>query len=428
PHATKIGISVIRRPASDPSRRLGSLVLDPGGPGGSGVSWLRSVSSLFSGPSQRFDLVAFDPRGVGESAPVRCLDDRGLDAYFQINPVPTSPRTKHAWIAANKRYDRACKRGDKKLLAHIATRDEAMDVELLRRALGDGKLTYMGFSYGTFLGEMYASLFPSKVRAMALDAVVPPRLTTTQLILGQTRGFAQDLRDFFAWCRANGCSLTDSGDPQDAFDSLVQNLQSHDLPAGSRTLALGEATYGVADALYDSRSWPQLSSALSAAVGGDGSQLLALFDDYAQRDTQGHYTNEFDAYNSIVCADRPSPRSASRYGELANKLQRRYGTFGSFIAWQSLPCAYWPETPAPLPAKLTSHRLAPILYIGGTHDPASPYSWAKQAHHDTRGSILLTRVGEGHTSYGKSQCVHNAVDAYLIDLKLPPRHQRCSSI
>ncbi|MFN2594631.1 MAG: alpha/beta hydrolase [Actinomycetota bacterium] len=426
PVKRKIDLAVIRRRASDPSHRVGSLLLDPGGPGASGVLWLRNIWRLFGGLSQRFDLVAFDPRGVAQSAPVRCLDDADLEDYFQINPVPTSSQEKRAWISANKHYDEACLRNDKELVHHISTQDTAFDMESLRRALGDPKLNYLGFSYGTFMGEMYASLFPKHVRAMALDAVVPPRLTTTGFIQGQARGFAQDLQDFFQWCRTNGCSLSSSGDPEKVLNELVHRLQYHVIPAGeTRTLALGQATYGVAEGLYNSDNWPQLSSALSAAAGGNGAPLLTLFDYYAQRDANGHYTNQFDAYNAIVCVDRPSPRSPSRYGQLAKNLQRRYGVFGEFLAWQTLPCAFWPVDPVPLPTGLDSKRLAALLYIGRTHDPATPYSWAKLAQQETRGSVLLTRVGEGHTSYGKSTCVHEAVDAYLIDLKVPPKHKRC---
>ncbi len=427
PRGRHVALPLIRRQASDPEHRIGSLLLDPGGPGASGVEWLRSVWTLFSGLSQRFDLVAFDPRGVGQSSPLRCLSDSQLDRYFEINPAPTSQRERRRWVVANKRYDHSCIDGDRKFLEHLSTRDTARDMELIRRAVGDDKLTYMGFSYGTFLGEMYASMFPSHVRALALDAVIPPDLTLTQLIIGQTRGFVKDLDDFFSWCTTNGCSLTRYGDPSGAFTHLVNLLQNHPIPAtADRDLTLGEAEYGVAEGLYDADSWPQLAEALTTAIEGSGSRLLAMFDNYALRDEHGHYANEFDAYNAIICTDHPAPSSAARYGELAGKLKKRFGAFGSFIAWQSLPCAFWPVRPEALPSGLGSHDLPPILYVGGTNDPATPYVWATQAHAETRGSILLTRVGDGHTSYGKSTCIHAAVDRYLIDLRLPPRHQRCT--
>jgi len=427
-----ISVAVIRLPAGLPAQRIGSLVINPGGPGASGIDYARYARYEF--PSvirDRFDIVSFDPRGVGQSTPVHCLSSSQLDAYVAANPVPQTPQQHLTLINESRQFAQECLAHSGALLAHVGTIDQARDMDVLRAALGDAKLTYLGKSYGTYLGAKYAQLFPTRIRALVLDGALDPAQTTDALNRVQAVGFQVDLDDFIANCVAlGGCPLGNSqAAAMRTLDRLTASVDAHPLPAGgSRELHGGEFFLGLAAALYDPASgWPELRRALAAAIGGDGSGLVALSDLLTERQPNGTYTNEIEANTAINCIDRQSPRDVATYDSEASAFARLAPYFGAAIAYGSLPCAFWPVPPVELAHPVRAAGAPPILVIGTTRDPATPYVWAQALAHELASGVLLTFTGDGHTAYGRgSACIDGAVNAYLIDLQVPAAGTRCS--
>ncbi len=431
PRGDTIAIALIRKPATDPAHRIGSLLTNPGGPGASGVDFLRSEAAAMSNLNTRFDLIGFDPRGVGLSAPVRCYDGPQWDAFNALDTVLDDPQEKQASIQADKDFTAACEQRNAKLLPFVDTVSATRDMDVIRAAVGDDKLTYLGFSYGTFLGEEYAHLFPSHARALALDGVVDPSLGFNDLLLTQTAAFEQDLQAFLADCRArrtgaNPCTYAKSGDPETKLNALMQRLDNNPIPGGSRMLTRELGMYGVLLAMYDQSFWPYLDLALTQTDQGNGRGLLALSDVYLGRNSDGSYSNEFDANWAVNCIDHPVPTDISYYDQLGPAFAKASPFFGAWSQYSNLVCAYWPVKATGQPGPLTSNGAPPILLVGGTGDPATPYEWAQAVHKQMAGSVLLTRNGNGHTSYDTSACAHSAMDAYLIDLTLPAEGTTCT--
>ena len=437
PTQGSISLALIRLPASSPSTRIGSLVLNPGGPGASGIQFLRSASLLLSSLHAHFDLVSFDPRGIGASTPVHCLDASTLDKYNALDPVLDDNAEKLLVIQADQAFAAGCQKESAKLLPYLSTASTARDLDQIRQALHDQKLTYLGFSYGTFLGLTYASMFPTHVRALVLDGVFNPALDANTLLHDQLAGFEDNLQAFFANCRvqATTCTLAKQGNPSDVLNNLMDSLDSHPLPVGSRFLTRGLAYLGVLAPLYDPSSWPQLDSAITAAAKGDGSQLLALSDFYLDRQPDGTYSNEEEAGLAINCLDRPvpsadltsTPADTSAYDALAVSYDQASPFFGPGFQYANLSCVNWPAPVVMQPAPASVTGAPPLLLVGATHDPATPYAWAQAVASTLPTSVLLTRDGYGHTSYGSSSCIEQAVDAYLLNLTLPPPDTTCPS-
>jgi pimeloyl-ACP methyl ester carboxylesterase len=431
PAAGTIGIALVRAPATDQANRIGSVLINPGGPGASGIDWVRGSAPFIPNLNARFDLVGFDPRGVGQSAPVRCLDGRHEDAYFALDSVLDDPQEKQAAIQVTKDFVAGCAQMSAKLLPFVDTVSAAKDMDLMRAALGDDKLTYLGFSYGTFLGQTYAHLFPTRIRAIVLDAVVDPNLSATDLELAQLAGLEQNLQAFLSDCvaRKTGtppCAFAKTGDPAQKLDALVQRLDTHPLAVGTRMLTRALAITGVAWELYDQLNWPNLDQGLTQADQGDGRLLLSFADDINGRNADGTYTNEGDANSAINCLDRPVATDISAFDQLGPAVVRASPFFGPANQYAYLNCAYWPVKPTGQVGPLTAPGAPPILVVGGTNDPATPYQWAQAVNRQLAGSVLLTRHGNGHGSYTSSLCAQQAEDAYLIDLTLPAPGTVCN--
>ncbi len=426
PDRRTIDISVIRLRASDSAHRIGSLVINPGGPGGSGVQYARYARYLFPDRIRaRFDIVGFDPRGVGRSTPVRCLDDRELDHYVSIDPTPDNETEVQQLVTSSKEFASACERKDGWLLPYVGTLVQARDMDVLRAALGDAKLSYLGKSYGTYLGAKYAQLFPTHIRALVLDGALDPAASTEDLNRVQAKGFEVDLGDFVRWCvRASDCPLGQSATSANAtLQRLAQRVDAHPIPAaGGRTLGPGEYFLALADGLYvPSQGWPALKSALAAALDNRGGPMLALTDDITERGPDGHFSNLIESNTAINCLDRPSPKDLATYRHDAAQLAAESPHFGEAIAWSSLTCAYWPVPPVEDAHEVHAKGAPPLLVIGTTRDPATPYVWAQRLAAELDSGVLLTYDGDGHTAYGRgSQCVDQAVDDYLVDLKVTP--------
>jgi pimeloyl-ACP methyl ester carboxylesterase len=419
-----VGLAVIRHKATG-SRRIGSLFANPGGPGASAVDWMRNAWDNF--PSEirrRFDIVTFDPRGVGHTTPVRCMSTSGLDALFHIDPSPDTAAERAELLRGNQQFDAGCQKRSGKVLPHVDTVTVAQDLDRLRQAVGDSKLTYVGYSYGTAIGASYLDQFPTRVRAMVLDGALDPALTWDGFLRGQSAGFEGAFKAFLADCEKNGCAFRDavSGDLGQAYDALSARVDAHDLPGdGSRTVGPGEFIIGTALGMYSRNLWPALGNALAAAQRGQGDLLLDLSDEYLERGPNG-YANIQEANFAVNCIDRPWPRTQKPYYDVAAEVAKTSPRFGPMIALSGLGCIAWPVPATGRPHQVRAPGSPAVIVIGGTRDPATPYVWSQRLASQLSRGVLFTRVGDGHTVYriGAPNCIVRPVDDYLLTLRVPP--------
>ncbi|MCX9191443.1 proteinase [Carbonactinospora thermoautotrophica] len=427
PQGKTIRISVVRRPAT--GKRIGSLILNPGGPGGSGITYAMSAALTFSqAVRDRFDIVGFDPRGVDASSPIRCVGDAELDRFVAMDASPDSRAEAVQLDQASRQFAVACGQRAADLLPHLSTRDIARDMDVLRVALGDDRLYYLGKSWGTFLGATYAELFPRNVGRMVLDGAVDPKLGTDDIGRAQARGFERELANFIDFCVRSDCPLGD--DRRAAFRRLDQLLASLDripIPtADGRRLNQTLALYGITAPLYDDSTWPALRDALASALAGDGTDLLRLADEYFSRDPDGRYRhNIIQVLYAVNCIDRPVA-PASSFPALEPSYRAASPRFGPAVLWGNLPCAYWPVKAVDRPHAISAPGTPPILVVGTRNDPATPYAWAVSLADQLPHGVLLTYEGDGHTAYNMgNQCIDQAVDSYLITGRPPADGTRC---
>jgi pimeloyl-ACP methyl ester carboxylesterase len=435
PNGAKEKIGVLRKPASDPKQRIGSLVLNPGGPGASGMSAAAGAAGRVAATDlgRRFDFVGFDPRGVGASRrQVDCLTPAEQDAERQMNlNVDTSPEG----VARTERQERAdsakcATRSGTDLLANVGTRDVARDLDMLRAALGDPKLTYLGFSYGTLIGARYAEMFPRNVRAMVLDGVVDPENDTATELVTQTRGFQDAFNFFTAACVVRPeCALgRDRNQASIAFQRLVRPLITAPVPVSDgRKLSYTDATTGAIQAMYLPALWPALNRGLTQLSQGNGDTLMQLADLYYDRALDGTYSNQSDAFQAVRCVDSPPITDP----QVARETDARVRKAAPFLDTGKPPspardiCAFWPVPPTSAPHKPHAPGLPPVLVISTTHDPATPYQAGVDLARDLHGR-LLTFNGAQHTAFLQgNQCVDQAATNYLITLTPPPEGSRC---
>ncbi len=429
PGGPRFSLPVIKLPATDAAHRVGALVVNPGGPGGSGVQYALAARGEFpSAVRARFDIVGFDPRGVGGSEPaVSCMTGPELDTYLSTDEMPDNAAQLATVVRQGKFYASRCEQNSRALLPYVGTQNAARDLDVLRAALGQSRLTYLGKSYGTYLGTWYAQLFPHRVRALVLDGAVDPDTPGLQSDAIQAEGFQTAFGSFAAWCRArSGCPLGQNAAGQ--LETLIVRANSRPL---SQELGTGQVASGalllngVAAALYSKSTWPDLKDALVNAFNGDGTVLVQLANLLLERNADGTYANLVDANTAISCVDRPWPRSLASWQTAASAAERAAPLFGASIVWGNLPCAYWPVPAAP-PVAIKAAGAPPILVVGTTRDPATPYRWARALAGDLSSGVLLGWNGDGHTAYGEgSSCVDTIVNAYLISLKVPRSGTLC---
>ncbi|HET8601795.1 MAG TPA: alpha/beta hydrolase [Segeticoccus sp.] len=432
PDGKTIQLAVLKAPAT--GQRVGSLVVNPGGPGGSGVEYAAAADYIVSkSVRQAYDIVGFDPRGVDRSDPIKCYDGPQLDTFLGSDPTPDDMAEEKAMMAAGTAFGKACERKNPELLPHVSTEDAARDMDVLRAALGESKLDYLGKSYGTFLGATYAGLFPKNVGRFVLDGVVPPDLTSSELNEGQAVGFERATRAYVQSCVSQGnCPLGTSVDQgMQRLREFLKRLDQRPVPVTDdprvRELTEGWGSMGIAEAMYDQNQWSTLTSALRAAFNGSGNDLMMLADQYAQRNDNGTYTgNIMQVIYAVNCLDRPDSPHLSHYAQDAKKFSKEAPTWGAMLAWGSVTCAHWPVKSHTPPHKISAKGSGPILVLGTTRDPATPYEWSKRLVNELANGHLLSYNGDGHTAYMRSnQCVDSKVDDYLLHGKLPPKGTMC---
>ncbi|MET7684116.1 alpha/beta hydrolase [Streptomyces sp. NPDC005423] len=425
PGGTTIPLALIRAKATG-SDRIGSLLFNFGGPGGSGVGYLPSYGATVSALREHYDVVSWDPRGVGASEGVRCRGDKAIQAAEDVDATPDTRAEEKAYFQDATDFGKGCAKAAGKLMAHVSTTDTARDMDLMRQVLGDRKMHYFGISYGTELGGVYAHLFPKNVGRLVLDAVVDPSADSVGHALNQTRGFQRALDDY----------LTSTGqDPKQGsrkIADLLQRIDAKPLSTSSgRKLTQTLALTGIVLPLYSKESWPSLTSALDSAREGDGSELLTLADGYNDRDASGHYGTTTHSQRVISCLDdkqRPTPEQTRK---LLPEFEKTSPVFGDFMGWDTAGwCHDWPVAGEYDTPEVSAPGAAPIQVVGNTGDPATPYEGARKMV-DELGKgvgVELTWKGEGHGAYGSgSDCVDSTVNAYLLKGTVPRDGKVCGS-
>lgn len=434
PGAGDIKLAVSRKKATGPGKRIGSLLVNPGGPGGSAIGYLQSYAATgYPAPVRaRYDMVAVDPRGVARSEPVECLTGPQMDAYTQVDQTPDDAAEVTQLSDSFRKFAGGCEQRSGKILPHVSTVEAARDMDVLRSLLGDEKLTYVGASYGTFLGATYAELFPARTGRLVLDGAMDPSLSSIDMNRDQTAGFETAFQSFAADCvKKSDCPLgtTSTADAAARLEQLFADLDAKSIPTGE-TRKLGEslATMGVVAAMYDESSWPQLRQAIAGAQAGDGSGLLALADSYYERQPNGTYANLMSANAAVNCLDSPPAFTGpSSVTQALPSFEKASPVFGKPLAWAALNCADWPVGATGTPHRIKAKGAAPIVVVGTTRDPATPYKWAQSLAGQLSSGRLLTYEGDGHTAYGRgSDCIDTAINAYLLNGTPPATDKRCS--
>ncbi|MGK5534270.1 alpha/beta hydrolase [Streptomyces sp. URMC 129] len=439
PAGETIEIALIRAVTSAPDdERIGSLVFNFGGPGASGVATLPSLAEDYETLRDGgFDLVSFDPRGVGESAGVVCFSGDERDAAAERLPgPPETPAEEQVYEDIEADYVAACQEHSGDVLPHVGTADAARDMDLLRHVLGDEKLHYFGISYGTELGATYAHLFPEHIGRTVLDAVVDPLADPVQGTLNQAAGFQLAFDHYLADCTARpGCPLGDT--PAEATETLTRvldHLGDDPMPTldpDGRELTADQAVTGIAATLYSHESWEYLTTALEQLMAGSGDTLLAFADALSGRDSAGEYSNQSDAQTAVTCADYAYGVDVDEVDAYREDFLEASPVFGAYMVWGVTGCEGWPVTGATTgtPDFRVENPASPILLVGTTGDPATPYEGAGHMQEAMGGedvATLLTFDGEGHGAYSPDRaCVADAVDAHLLRGDTPENGRVC---
>ena len=437
PHGRTLDVAVTRVKATNPQRRIGSLFFNFGGPGAPAAVYVEAFGAdLFPTLSDRFDIVGIDPRGTGDSeGAIDCQVDQETEGvYSQPFETPLNLDVGDM-IRKDRRYiERCLQMSDTSLLPHFTTADTARDFDFVRRALGERRLSYLGFSYGTFLGATYASLFPDRYRALVLDGALDADRYINRPLLSlreQTAGFERAAGRFLQACAANqaACSGFGGEDPWMALDELIERAEAAPLPAAQgRPVDGDDVRAAVSTAIYSKFAWPALGAALAAGEDGNGTPLRDLVDGFYLRNPDGSHDPLLDRYFNLGALEQRYPRDLRTYLEAGD---HSWGLFDHFwwnhgyveLAWGLYPIDPQDAYYGPFKA---SRRAPTALVIGTTYDPATPYRGSVRLTRDLGNARLLTMRGDGHTAYGgNSECIDEAVDAYLEDGVVPAPGTTC---
>ncbi|MFT4211263.1 MAG: alpha/beta hydrolase [Microbacterium sp.] len=432
PSVGDIELAVIRQQATD-GDAIGSLLVNPGGPGASGVELIADSLSYAVGDvlPQSYDIVGFDPRGVGESTAVTCFDASDMDAF--LFDIPSGTRGSAEWdadlTAGDEAYAQACQANSDGILEYITTEQAARDMDLLRGVLGDDTLNYLGYSYGTFLGATYAKLFPDRVGRMVLDGAIDPSTSELEVSTAQGIGFESALRSYMASCLAgSGCPF--SGSVDTAMSQLGSMLASVDAApltnSDGRELGADALLTSIVAALYSESSWTYLTSALSGVAKGDPYVAYQLVDYYYDRSDGVYTSNSTEAFTAYNCMDYPDDATDADEAAAAAELAAEAPTVAPYWSSDVDICDSWPYAATGVREEISADGAAPIVVIGTTGDPATPYDWAVSLADQLSSGVLITRVGEGHTGFNKgNSCVDDAVVSYFLDGTVPDDGLTC---
>ena len=431
PTGATIRLRLAKWPATG-STKLGSLVVNPGGPGASGIDFGEYVATSAPGIAAAYDVVGFDPRGVGSSAPITCLTGPQTTTFLRTESTPTTARQEQAYLKVSQGLAKGCLSLSPGLARNVGTDNTVQDMDIIRAALGDKVLNWLGASYGTYLGTRYIEQYPSRVGRMVLDGVVDPSLDAMALSYGQSLAFQRALTRFAADCaRHHTCPYPGGADGViKGINALLAQLDTHPMRTSGRLpLIQNEATTAVIQAMYAPFLWPTLRKGLSQARSGDGTglqRLAAFASDQTSPDT--YASNMASAFPAIGCWDEPAPPGATGLKAAAAEWSAKATVpeIARTLAWGNLPCAVWFGHSPVAPAPAQSTTTAPILLVGTTYDPATPYWWAQALHQQLPTSTLLTFEGDGHTAFGNgSACIDRAITAYLVQGALPAPNTVC---
>ncbi len=415
--------------ARDRSGKIGTLFINPGGPGGSGEQFVASAGFVL-GPSllRKFDVIGWDPRGVGGSTPVRCLDTAQLDKFIATDGSPDNEAEIAGLNNEAKILADGCEQRSGELLPHVSTKDAVRDMDVLRGIVGDPQLNYLGFSYGTYLGATYAELFPKNVGRLVLDGAIDPSKTAEQNNIAQAKGFDIALDAFAQDCAQRSCQLGGTkAEVLAKVDQLIKDSDATPLPGdGKRQVTQALVMLGVIFPLYYKQLWPRLEDAVLDGLAGNGARLLALADQLTGREPSGYADNSNEAIYAVNCLDRPDITSVAQAKTEVAQYEAASPRFGTSLLWGSLPCANWPVEAEDKPHTIKAAGAKPIMVVGTTRDPATPYEWAVGLAHQLESGVLVTRDGDGHTGYKKGNaCVDGAVETYLLEGTAPTADIKC---
>lgn len=436
PDGKTIALRLVKHPASGDTK-LGTLFVNPGGPGASGAEYVLNSIDYSVKPElqEAYDVVGWDPRGVGASTPVRCFDAAGMDEYLYGESEDEGlERGSDAWIdaalASSAEFGAACSESSGELLDHVSTAETVQDLEMLRQIVGDPKLNYLGFSYGTYIGARYADAYPEQVGRLVLDGAMDPRASLADVVREQTLGFEQALRAYATDClQRRSCPLAGSIDEAMAqIGSLLDRIDQTPLRGSDgRVLSSGVALTAIITPLYSQEMWGYLDELFTTLAVNDADFALVLADLYYDREEGEYLTNSTEAFSAINCLDYPATAlDRDQMRADAAELAELAPTIGRFQGYGDISCAQWPAQGPAERGGVTGAGADPILVVGTTGDPATPYVWAETLAEQLESGTLVTYVGEGHTATTSSDCVSDVVNDYLLTGAVPASDPRCS--
>jgi pimeloyl-ACP methyl ester carboxylesterase len=438
PRGEQIELALVKQPALGGAPK-GSLFVNPGGPGSSGVTYLASgVDGAASRTlQQEFDVISWDPRGVGQSSAVTCLDDAGMDkVLFGKSTTDDLEAGTQEWLDAalkeNKAYGEACLEATGPLLGHIDTGSTVKDLDMLRAIVGDDKLNYLGYSYGTYIGARYADAYPERVGRLVLDGAIDPTSTEVEVVREQTRGFELALRAYMTDCLSRSeCPVSGSVDEAMAqWRAMLDAVEANPLTGSDgRMVGSGTLLTAIITPLYSQVNWPYLDQLYATVTEGNADVALSLADFYYDRVDGVYQTNLITAFGAINCLDAPRslPLNLEQMRADAAELERIAPTIGAFQGYGDVGCAAWPVEGVDSRPPVKAAGAGPILVVGTTGDPATPLRWAESLASQLESGVLLTYQGEGHIAYGNNACVNDTVDQYFLTGAVPAEGARCEA-
>lgn len=427
PELGSFELPLVRHRARVPDRRIGILLVNPGGPGSDGLWMAENPEIYFSDVVvDHFDVIGWDPRGNGDSQPrLDCIDD--MDAYFALDPSPDDDAERTALIDGARSFVSACTERSGAILSYVSTESTARDMDLIRQALGEEQASYFGFSYGSELGATWTTLFPDTVRAAVFDGSADPQLDLVESLTLQSTGFDRALEAFLDRCDTDGCAFTTPGETaRQTYDRIMEEIDFSPLSVDEArpTVGQGTALVAVFASLYSRDTWDALDRALAEADDGFGDRLLTLYDGYFGGRADGHPENLLDAYVAVTCVDRSRAFDVNEAFAAMDTVLQDSPRLGATVLQELLLCALWPAEPSPS-VPVVWRGAVPILVVGSTGDPATPIEGTRRMFETLDNARLIVVESFDHTSYGSNDCATEAVDRYLVDLVVPDRELTC---